>query len=159
MGVLHFICQTPLDWFCKRQNTVNTVTYGSEFAVARGSSDQIADHRYTLRMMDLPLNGPAWMFADNEGVVTSSTIRQSSLHTCFCLSSCREAIAAKILYFLHISGNQNPSDVGTKLLPYSLFWPLIEPILFWKGDTSIASLAEGSDTNHIGQGHGMCQSK
>jgi hypothetical protein len=150
MGILHFICQTPLDWFCKRQNKVETATYGSEFVVARASTDQIIDHRYTLRMMGVPLDGPAWMFGDNESVVTSSTIPHSILmkrHNALAYHRVREAIAAKILFFLHISGNQNPADVLTKFLPYPVFWPLIEPILFWKGDTSVASLTEGSDTN------------
>ncbi|MGH7973991.1 MAG: hypothetical protein ACREBR_00595 [bacterium] len=30
-GVLHFLNQTPVEWYCKRQNTVETATYGSEF--------------------------------------------------------------------------------------------------------------------------------
>jgi hypothetical protein len=47
----------------------------------------------------------------------------------------REAIAAGIIEFLHIPGIQNPADILTKFLPYTTMWPLIEPILFWKGDT------------------------
>ena len=30
-GTLHFLNGTPIDWFSKRQNTVETATYGSEF--------------------------------------------------------------------------------------------------------------------------------
>ncbi len=30
-GILHLINQTPLDWYTKRQATVETATYGSEF--------------------------------------------------------------------------------------------------------------------------------
>ncbi len=33
-GILHLINQTPFDWFCKRQSTVETATYGSEFNAA-----------------------------------------------------------------------------------------------------------------------------
>eukprot|EP00957_Ditylum_brightwellii_P115556 8813635-Ditylum_brightwellii.AAC.1 len=32
---------TPIDWFSKRQNNVETATYGSEFAAARTAVDQI----------------------------------------------------------------------------------------------------------------------
>ena len=34
-GILHFVNQTPSQWFSKKQNTVETATYGSEFMVAR----------------------------------------------------------------------------------------------------------------------------
>ncbi len=34
-GILHFINATPIDWFSKRQSTVETATYGSEFVTAR----------------------------------------------------------------------------------------------------------------------------
>ena len=33
-GILHFINATPIDWFSKRQSTVETATYGSEFVAA-----------------------------------------------------------------------------------------------------------------------------
>ena len=38
--VLHFINSTPGDWFSKRQATVETATYGSEFVAARTAVDQ-----------------------------------------------------------------------------------------------------------------------
>eukprot|EP00977_Amphora_coffeiformis_P022647 scaffold11170_cov229-Amphora_coffeaeformis.AAC.1 len=34
-GILEFLNQTPIDWFSKRQNQVETATYGSEFMAAR----------------------------------------------------------------------------------------------------------------------------
>eukprot|EP00977_Amphora_coffeiformis_P023320 scaffold13003_cov122-Amphora_coffeaeformis.AAC.1 len=33
-GILEFLNQTPIDWFSKRQNQVETATYGSEFMAA-----------------------------------------------------------------------------------------------------------------------------
>jgi hypothetical protein len=50
-GILHFVNQTPIQWFSKKQNTVETATYGSEFMVARQATEQILDLRYTLLMM------------------------------------------------------------------------------------------------------------
>jgi hypothetical protein len=50
-GILHFLNQTPIDWFSKRQNTVETATFGSEFVAARQCTEQVYDLRYTLRMM------------------------------------------------------------------------------------------------------------
>ena len=79
-GILHFINQTPIQWFSKKQNTVETATYGSEFMVARQATEQILDLRYTLRMMGIPIDGKSWLFGDNQSVITSSTIPKSTLN-------------------------------------------------------------------------------
>jgi len=137
-GVIHLLNQTPIQWFCKKQNVVETATYGSEFMVARQATEQIMDLRYTLRMMGIPLDGPAWMFGDNPSVIMSSTIPHSNLnkrHNALSYHRVREAISAKVLYFIHIDGKLNPSDVMTKFLSWPKFWPLIQPFLFWKGET------------------------
>ena len=34
MGVLHLINSTAIDWFSNRQDTIEMVTYGSEFVAA-----------------------------------------------------------------------------------------------------------------------------
>ena len=47
-AVLHFLNQTPIDAYTKRQSTVETATYGSEFVAARTAVDQIIDIRTTL---------------------------------------------------------------------------------------------------------------
>ena len=59
-GVLHFFNQTPIDSFSKRQNQVESATYGSEFMAARQAVEQIIDLRYTLRMLGVPIEGPSW---------------------------------------------------------------------------------------------------
>jgi hypothetical protein len=38
-GVLHFLNGTPIDWFSKKQATVESATYGSEFVAARTCID------------------------------------------------------------------------------------------------------------------------
>ena len=78
------------------------------------------------------------MFGDNQSVITSSTIPHSNLnkrHNALSYHRVREAISAKVMYFIHIDGKLNPSDVMTKFLGYAKFWPLIQPFLFWKGET------------------------
>jgi hypothetical protein len=34
-GILHLVNQTPVEWFSKREKTVETATYGSKFVAAR----------------------------------------------------------------------------------------------------------------------------
>jgi hypothetical protein len=78
------------------------------------------------------------MFGDNQSVITSSNIPHSNLnkrHNALSYHRVREAISAKILYFIHIDGKLNPSDILTKFLSWAKFWPLIQPMLFWKGET------------------------
>ena len=148
-GILHMINATPIEWFSKRQNTVESATYGSEFTAARQATDQIVDLRYTLRMLGVPLDGPAWLFGDNQSVVTSSTLPHSPLskrHNALAYHRVREAISAKTMHFLHLVGIDNPADVLTKFLPWNTARAFIEPLLMWKGDTTaIAPTKEGSD--------------
>ena len=44
---LHIVNATPSHWHTKRQSTVQTGTFGSEFVGARIATDQIIDLRYT----------------------------------------------------------------------------------------------------------------
>ena len=73
-GALHLVNQTPVDWFSKRQATVETATFGSKFTAARISVDLILDLRTTLRYLGVPVNKKSYMFGDNQAVVTNSTI-------------------------------------------------------------------------------------
>jgi len=47
-GILHLLNGTPVEWFSKRQSTVETATYGSEFVAARIATDQIIDLHISL---------------------------------------------------------------------------------------------------------------
>ena len=137
-GILHFINKTPIEWYSKRQDTVETATYGSEFVAAKVATEQIIAMRYAIRMMGIPLDGPAWLFGDNQSVITSSTIPHSALgkrHTALAYHRVREAVAAGVMYFCKIDGKQNPADCLTKYVDHGTYWPVIEPILFWKGET------------------------
>jgi hypothetical protein len=135
-GILHMINQTPVDWFSKRQSTVETATYGSEFVAGRTATEQVIDIRYTVRMMGVSIEGPTYMFGDNMSVIRSSTISHSMLgkrHNMLSYQRCREAISAGISKMFHMDGKQNPSDVMTKFLAHAVSYPLVKYFLFWKG--------------------------
>jgi hypothetical protein len=123
----------------KRQGTVETSTYGSEFVAARLATEQIIDIRYTLRMMGIPIDGATYMFGDNASILTSGTIPHSTLskrHGALSSFRVREAVAQGIIRFIHIEGRENPADVLTKFLPHTVFWPFVRPLLFWRGETN-----------------------
>ena len=137
-GIIHFLNQTPIDSFSKRQAQVETATFGSEFVAARQAVEQITDLRYTLRMMGVPIDGPAWLFGDNKGVVDNATIPHSRLAkrwNALSYHRVREAIAAGYVHFLHLSGNLNPSDILTKQLKYIDLIDFVEVMMCWEGDT------------------------
>jgi hypothetical protein len=137
-GILHFINATPIDWFSKRQSTVETATYGSEFVAARTCVEQIMDLRNTLRCLGVPIRGSSWMFGDNESVVNSATQPHAKLHkrhTALSFHRVCEAIAAGIVRFFHIPGDANPADILSKHWGYTQVWQLLQPLLFWQGDT------------------------
>ena len=78
------------------------------------------------------------MFGDNQSVVTSSTFPYSDLKKrcqILCYHRVREAIAAGILAFYFLRGEDNPADLLSKHWGYQAAWPLMKPLLFWKGDT------------------------
>eukprot|EP00977_Amphora_coffeiformis_P020819 scaffold8559_cov92-Amphora_coffeaeformis.AAC.1 len=107
----------------------------------RQATDRIIDLRYTLRSFGVPLDSPAWLFGDNKSVVTSSTIPHSMLGkrwNALSYHRVREAIAGGWLHFEHIPGTENPADVLTKSLAWNVLKIYIEPLLFWKGETSDA---------------------
>jgi hypothetical protein len=135
-GILHLLNGTPVDWFSKRQDTVETATYGSEFVAARIATEQILDLRTTLRYLGVPIKGKAYMYGDNQSVITSSTIPHSRLskrHNALSYHRVREAIAAKIINFIHIKGEKNPADILSKHCGYPQMWPHVQPLLFWLG--------------------------
>jgi hypothetical protein len=80
-----------------------------------------------------PLDGKAYMFGDNQSVITSGTIPHSffiKCHNTWPYHCVREAIASDVIWFSHISGKINLADVLTKFLGHVTFWPLIKPSFF-----------------------------
>jgi len=138
-SILHLANQTPIDWYSKRQGTVETVTFGSEFSAARTAVEQIIDLRNTLRYLGAPIEEKSYMFGDNKSVVDNAAIPTSTLskrHHALSYHRVREAIAAKFVCFHWIDGKKNPADILSKHWDFVSVWPLLKTLLFWKGDVS-----------------------
>jgi hypothetical protein len=139
-GILHLINGTPIDWYSKKQATVETATYGSEFVATRTCVEQIIDLRHTLRYLGVPVIQMSQMFGDNKTVVDSATKIHAKLHkrhTALSFHRVREAIAAGFIGFHHIPGSRNPADVLSKHWSYASVWSILQPpLLFWQGDTA-----------------------
>ena len=139
-GILHLANKTPMDWYSKKQATVETATYGSEFVAARTCVEQVIDLRNTLRYLGVPVRNKSYMFGDNESVVNSSVQVHAKLHKRHNMLSfhrVREAIASRMIGFYYIPGVINPADILSKHWGYSQIWELLKTVLFWKGDTGV----------------------
>jgi hypothetical protein len=137
-GILHLINQTRIDWYCKKQATVETATYGAEFVAATTCVEQIVDLQTTLRYLGVPVASKSYMFGDNESVVKSSTIPESKLHkrhNALLYHKVQEAISAGYILFTHLIRSRNPADILSKHWGYADVWPTMKVVLFWKGDT------------------------
>jgi len=138
-SILHLINKTPLDWYAKKQGTVETATYGSEFVAARTCVEQVIELRTTLRYLGVPIRERSYMFGDNHSVVESSIRIHAKLHkrhTMLSFHRVREAIASGMLLFTFIPGEINPADILSKHWGYNQVWTQLKTLLFWKGDTA-----------------------
>jgi hypothetical protein len=79
-GILHLCNQTLIDWYLKRQETVETATFGSEFTAARIAVVQIIDLSTILLYLGVHINAKSFMFGDNQAVVTNCSIPHSSMN-------------------------------------------------------------------------------
>jgi hypothetical protein len=137
-GVMHMYNQTLMGYTSKRQNQVETATYGSEFVAARTAVEQIMGMRYQLRMFGVPIDGPSWMFGDNRSVITSSTIPHSQLSkrwNALSYHRVREAVASGVIRFHYLETKDNPADIMTKAMDHADMWPHVDTMLFRKGET------------------------
>jgi len=137
-AVLHFLNKTPFDWFSRKQNTVETATFGAESSAARTAIEQMRANKMTLLYLGVPIQGQSILFGDNKTVVDSSTQPHSRLHKRHLMLSyhyVREALASGAYVYAFVPGEANPSDILSKHWGHQVVWPLLKPILFHQGDT------------------------
>jgi hypothetical protein len=132
-GIIIFVNGTPIRWYSKRQNTVEGSTYGSEFIAMRIATEFIIALRNDLRMLGIPLVGPANLFCDNQSVVVNSTVPSSMLkkkHNSISYHKVRESIAAGTIRVAKEPTESNLADILTKPLAGPRFKKLISHILY-----------------------------
>ena len=137
-GILHFVNQTPFDWFSKKQATAETATFGAEELAGRTAIEQCRANRLTFLYLGVPIEGPTLVLGDNKSVVDGATIphrRLAKRHLMLSWHYVREAIATGKYEYLHIPGVINPADILSKHWAYRNVWIMLKTILFWHGDT------------------------
>jgi len=118
-GILIFGNIAPIHWYSKRQNTIETSTFGAEFCALRIAVEMIEAHRYKLRMFGISIDGAANFYCDNEAVYKNTSIPESVLkkkHHSIGYHRCREAVVAKVIRLAKEGTEKNLADLFTKVL-------------------------------------------
>ena len=119
-GILFFINMAPVAWFSKKQNTIESSTFGSEYVALRIAIEKIISLRYKLRMMGVPFSGSTNVFMDNQSVVKSALNPEATLkkkHVSIAYHKSRESFASGIIDIYWVPSNENLADLFTKSLP------------------------------------------
>jgi len=136
-GVLIYLNTAPIIWYSKVQRTVETSTFGAEFIALKIGTELVKSLRYKLRMMGVPLEGPANVLVDNDSVVKNSTIPSSTLqkkHNSISYHYVREAVAAKCMRIAYVPSQENLADVLMKPMGATKLKSIIQRILSILGD-------------------------
>ena len=107
-GLLLFVNRAPVTWFSKRQNTVKTSTFGSEFIAMKTAVEQVEALRYKLWMFGIPMEGSTNGFCDNEAVFKNTSILDSTLkktHLSICYHQAREAAVTEFRQPLQVQSH------------------------------------------------------
>ena len=119
-GFLVFLNSAPICWFSKKQNSVETSSFGSEFMAMKHCTEYVRGLRHKLRMMGIPCNLPAFIFGDNKSVLANTTIPDSTLKkkgNSISYYFVREGCARDEWRTVCINAHLNLADLLTKCLP------------------------------------------
>ena len=132
-GIIIFLNSAPILWFSKRQNTVETSTFGSEFVALKICTEMIEGLRYKLRMFGILIDGPTSVYCDNQAVVLNTTMPESMLkkkHNSIAYHRVREAVAAGTIQITWEDTHTNLADMFTKLLRANILHDLVKKVLY-----------------------------
>ncbi len=118
-GFFIFINMAPVIFHSKKQTTIESSVFGSEFVAMKVAMEISRGLRYKLRMLGVPISGPTYMYGDNMSVIYNtqrpdSTLKKKSNSICY--HAVREAVAMCEMLTAHVRAYQNVADIATKVL-------------------------------------------
>jgi hypothetical protein len=122
-----------IDWLSKKQATVETSVFSTEFCAMKHGIENLHDIHYKLRMMGNPLKGASYVYGDNMSVVANSSKPESTLKkksTLICYHAVCDAVAMGEALVAHIPTKKNLADLFTKVL-YGQTWRFLVSRMLW----------------------------
>jgi len=116
-GILIFINRAPIIWLSKKQTSIETSSFGSEFTALKQATELVVALRWKLRMFGVPLDGPSHIRCDNQSVVTNASVPASTLkkkNNAIAFHYVRENAAAGVIDVCKESGETNLADALSK---------------------------------------------
>ena len=105
----------------KKQNGVETSSFGSEFTAMKQCTEYVRGLWYKLRMMGIPCLGPTYVYGDNKSVLYNTSLPESTLKKksqSIAYHFVREGAARDEWRTVYVNTQENPADILTKnLLP------------------------------------------
>jgi len=132
-GVLVFLNRAPILWYSKKQNSIETSSFGSEFSAMKTGVELVEGLRYKLRMMGIPLDGYTHVRADNLSVVKNSSLPESTLKkksNSIAYHYVRERAAADMIRVSYEPTATNIADMLTKIQPGPVRKKFAQMVLF-----------------------------
>ena len=115
-----YLNNAPIYWTSKKQGSIETSSFGSEFIAMKNCCEYLRGLRYKLRMMDIPCDFPSYIFGDNTSVLVNSSKPFSMLKkksSSIAYHFVREGVAKNEWRVTYINTNLNIADLLTKPLP------------------------------------------
>lgn len=132
-GVLIFLNRAPVVWYSKKQNSIETSSFGSEFTAMKVGVEISEGLRYKLRMMGVPIAGSTQVRADNMSVVKNTSVPESTLKkksNSIAYHYVRERAASGAIAVSYEPTDSNLADMLTKIQPCIVRKRLISRVLF-----------------------------
>ena len=119
-GFLVYINSALVYWQSKKQNSVESSTFGSEFTAMKQCCEYLRGLEYKLQMMGIPCEGPAYIEGDNQSVLANTTVPDSIFKKksqSIAYHFIREGVARDEWRTAYIKSILNDADLLTKVLP------------------------------------------
>ena len=93
-GFIILVNSAPIYWLSRKQNSVETSSFGSEFLAMKHCCEYIRGLRYKIRMMGIPMTHGAFVYGDNQSVLWNTTCPDSVLK--------KKAISLHIILYMKV---------------------------------------------------------
>ena len=115
-GMLVWLNGALVQWWSKKQNSLESSSFGSDFIAMKQCCQYLRGLRYKLRMIGSPVEGPAYIFGDNQSVLANTTNPDSTLKKksqSIAYHFVREGVARREWMTSYVSTHENEADLLT----------------------------------------------